>query len=61
LQRELSLAGMNWPGSERRLTESSSHTNLLPNTGSSAGAVIGKQPDVRLQWGRLLTVVVPDY
>jgi hypothetical protein len=40
LQREQSSAGMNWSGSERRLTESSSHTNRLPNAGSSAMAVI---------------------
>ena len=30
------MAGMDCPGSERRLTESSSHTNRLPNVGSSA-------------------------
>jgi hypothetical protein len=50
MQRELSLAGMDWPGSERRLTESSSHTNGLPNAGSSAIADIGHHPSISGQW-----------
>jgi hypothetical protein len=41
LQREQSSAGMNWSGSERRLTESSSHTNRLPNAGWSAIVAVG--------------------
>jgi hypothetical protein len=41
VQRELSLNGMAWPVSERRLTESSSHTNRLPNAGWSAIVAVG--------------------
>lgn len=59
MQRELSWAGTDWPGSERQLSESSSLTNQLPNAGSSANPVIeilchqrphGRRLENRLEW-----------